>query len=249
MTDELPDESRRARWESRTDIPLTVAALVFLVAYAWPILQPSVREGSTGPVFDVVVAVAWSTFVIDYVARLLLSRRKGRFVARNLPDLGAVVLPMLRPLRLLRLVTLLAILNRHAGGSFRGRVAIYVVGAASMVVFVASLAMLDAERGVSGSNINSFGDALWWAIATVTTVGYGDHYPVTLVGRCVAGGLMLGGIALLGVVTASFASWLIERVAAIEEESRAATRRDVNALGEEIARLRALLESRVVSEE
>ncbi len=76
-------------------------------------------------------------------------------------------------------------------------------------------------------------------MTTVTTVGYGDTYPVTTTGRFVAGGLMLAGIALLGVVTASLASWLVERVADVEEESQAATRRDVEALSNEVAALRA----------
>ena len=115
------------------------------------------------------------------------------------------------------------------------------------MLFVASLAMLDAERNAAGSNITTFGDSLWWALTTVTTVGYGDHYPVTLIGRCVAGALMLAGIALIGVVTASFASWLVERVAAEEEQSRAATRRDVQALAAEVARLSALIENQASS--
>jgi hypothetical protein len=84
--------------------------------------------------------------------------------------------------------------------------------------FVAALAALDAERGDPDANILDFGDALWWAITTMTTVGYGDRYPVTTTGRIVAGGLMVGGIALLGTVTATLASLLIERVA---DESQA----------------------------
>lgn len=71
----------------------------------------------------------------------------------------------------------------------------------------------------------------------MTTVGYGDQFPVTDTGRLVAAGLMLAGIALLGVVTASLASWLIERVAQVEEESQAATRRDVAALTAQVAAL------------
>lgn len=74
--------------------------------------------------------------------------------------------------------------------------------------------MLDAEENEPGANITNFGDALWWALTTITTVGYGDHYPTTLLGRLVAGGLMVGGIAVLGVVTASVASWLMDSVAA-----------------------------------
>jgi Ion channel len=64
-----------------------------------------------------------------------------------------------------------------------------------------------------------FGDAIWWAVTTMTTVGYGDHYPITAGGRLVAFGLMIGGIALLGTVTATLASWLIETVAAEKEQA------------------------------
>ena len=87
--------------------------------------------------------------------------------------------------------------------------------------------MLEAERGAQAASIKSFGDAIWWALTTVTTVGYGDHFPVTARGRLVAAGLMIGGTALLGVVTATFASWSIDRVSEVEEESRAATQRDL----------------------
>jgi voltage-gated potassium channel len=71
---------------------------------------------------------------------------------------------------------------------------------------------------------------------TVTTVGYGDRYPTTGTGRLVAVGLMLAGLALLGVVTASFASWLLDKVLEVEAESQAATRGDVQALAEQWSR-------------
>ena len=186
--------------------------------------------------------VAWALFVADYLVRLALADQRRRFVVRNLFDLLVIALPLLRPLRLLRLVTLLHVLNRHAGSSLRGRAGVYVGGAAALVLFVASLAVLDAERDHPGANITTFGDALWWAATTVTTVGYGDHYPVTLAGRAVAAGLMLSGIALIGVVTATFASWLIERVQEVEEAAQTATRRDVELLAREVAELRSTLE-------
>ncbi len=184
----------------------------------------------------------WLLFALDYIARLALSVDRWQFVRTNLLDLAVIALPLLRPLRLLRLVMLLNVLNRRAGGSLRGRVAVYVAGATSLVLFVSALAVLDAERGAEDANIATFGDALWWAMTTVSTVGYGDRFPVTETGRLVAGGLMLAGIALLGVVTASLASWLIERVQQVEEESQAATRRDVAALTAEVAALRMALD-------
>ena len=243
MADQIPDERRRLRWEAAAEWPLTVAALVFLGAYAWPILDQDLAAPWPGLCW-IATWVAWSAFAIDYLARLALSVRRGAFVRSNLFDLAVVVLPLLRPLRLLRLVTLLNVLNRHAGSSLRGQVIVYVCGATTLIMFVAALALLDAEGDHPDANVDGFGDALWWAFATVTTVGYGDRYPITVEGRVIAGGLMLAGIALLGVVTATFASWIVERVQEAGEETEAATRRDVRALADEVAALRAELASR-----
>ncbi len=73
---------------------------------------------------------------------------------------------------------------------------------------------------------------------TITTVGYGDRYPTTAEGRVVAFGLMLAGIALLGVVTATLASWIIARVREENEAERAATWAQVEALISEVRLLR-----------
>ena len=67
------------------------------------------------------------------------------------------------------------------------------------------------------------GDAVWWSFTTMTTVGYGDHAPTTGLGRMVAVGLMLSGIALLGVVTANIAAWFIERFEKDDVEERRQT--------------------------
>lgn len=177
MVSSVPvDESRRLRWEARAEWPLTAAALVFLIAYAWPILDPDL----SAPWRAVLRALTWTTwalFALDYAARLTLSSRRGAFVRHNVFDLLVVALPLLRPLRLLRLVNVLAALNRHAGSSLRGRVVTYAVGGTVLIVLVGALAGLDAERTSSDANITSFGDAVWWALATITTVGYGDQFP------------------------------------------------------------------------
>lgn len=250
MPEPAQDESRRYRWEDAVDLPLTVAALVFLVAYAWPILDTSLTHAELR-VGRVATLVSWAAFVVDYVVRLVLSRQRTRFVRRHLLDLAVVLVPFLRPLRLLALVRVLTVLDRKAGSSLRGRVAVYVVGATVLVVFVASLAVLDAERRVRGSNIATFHDAVWWAFETVTTVGYGDYYPVSALGRGVAVGLMIAGIALLGVVTASLATWLIDRISEDEEHleevslrAQAATREAVETLTAEVRELREELTRR-----
>ena len=229
--------SRRERWESVMEWPLTATALLFLAAYAWPILQSDLDRGWV-ITCGLVTRVAYVVFVVDYLARLGLSHNRRRFLRTHVPELLVVVLPVLRPLRMLQLVNLLGQLNRYAGSSLRGRVAVYVVGATGLVILTASLAGLQAERGAPGATITSFGDAVWWAVTTVTTVGYGDMYPVTTTGRFVAAGLMLAGIALLGVVTASLATWLIDRVSEADEAAEAATRQDVTRLVGEVELLR-----------
>jgi voltage-gated potassium channel len=229
--------SRVRQWEQRTEWPLTVAAVVFLVAYAAPILSPDLPS-SWHTTCNVAVAVTWVVFALDYLARLGLAERRLRYFWRHLLDLAVVALPVLRPLRLLRVLMLLRALNRSAADSLRGRIAIYVGCATLVLLFCASLTVLDAERADAHANIRSFADALWWSATTITTVGYGDHYPVTAQGRLVAAGLMLGGIALLGVVTASIASWLLERVAETEESAQAATRNDLADLTAEVRELR-----------
>ena len=237
----MSDEPRRRHWERHAEWPLTGLAVLFLAAYALPILRPDISP-ALRQVCEWTTWIAWAAFAVDFIVRLSLSARRGRFVRRNLLDLAVIALPLLRPLRLLRLVTLMSILDRQAGGSMRGRVAVYVAGATSLTIFVAGLAVLDAERRAPGSNIVNFGDALWWAMTTVTTVGYGDHFPVTATGRFIAGGLMLAGIALLGIVTASLASWLLEKVRDVGEQSQAATRRDLELLAAEVRALREMLE-------
>ncbi|CAD6001965.1 potassium channel family protein [Agreia sp. COWG] len=230
-----------ARWQKITEWPLTVSAILFLIAYAWEIIAQLTGPAET--LAEVVIQATWLLFVVDYVVSLVLAENRARWFVRHLFDLLVVVLPLLRPLRLLRLLTFLSVLNRSMGNAVRGKVVVYVIGAASLVVFVAALAALDAERNSPGATITTFGDALWWAVVTITTVGYGDLSPVTIEGRMIAVALMIGGIGLLGVVTATLASWIVERVARKDEDQQAATRLELRTLTEEIAQLRRDLHS------
>ena len=228
------------RWERRSDLPLAVVAGVFLAGYAWPILQPGLGHSAKRGC-EYVVYAAWAIFAADYLVRIWLADHRWRYVTRHVLDLAVVLLPMLRPLRLLRLVALVRVLNRKATSGLHGRVAIYVGCSAALVIFLAALAVLDAERGRPESNIESFPDALWWSATTVTTVGYGDRYPVTRDGRLVAIGLMLAGIALIGTVTAAIASWLVARVQDVERDTETNLTEQLTALRHEVADLKALL--------
>ncbi|WP_072801567.1 potassium channel family protein [Rhodococcoides yunnanense] len=229
------------RWERATEWPLAGAALLFLAIYSWTVLTQPTGIGER--LAEHAVLAIWVLFGVDYLVRLMLAQRRTHWFASHLHELAIVVLPVLRPLRLLRLLTLVSLLQRSIGGALRGRVVAYAVTGTLLLVFVASLAMLDAERSAPTGNIKSFPDALWWAVATVTTVGYGDYAPTTATGRCIAVGLMIAGIALLGVVTATLASWLVHKVAEQDDANQAVTQHQIAELTVQIASLRSELAS------
>ncbi|MDP3969096.1 MAG: potassium channel family protein [Nocardioides sp.] len=205
------------RWERRSEVPLILLALAFLVAYAWPVLDPQLDADVLG-FLRVLTWAVWVAFAADLLVRLVLAENRRRYALHHWYDVALVALPLLRPLRLLRLLALVRMFDRSAASSVAGRVLVYVAGAATLAVGLGALAVLDAEGKASGANITTFGDALWWATATVTTVGYGDHFPVTTEGRFVAVVLMVLGISVVGAVTASVASWILAHAAAERAE-------------------------------
>jgi voltage-gated potassium channel len=209
-----PDtEVRLEAWERRADVPLTVLSVVYLAIYAAEVL--ATRPGEYWwALLDAMLWALWGVYVLDYVVRVSLARRRLRFVVRHPLDLLIVAAPFLRFLRLLRLVAAVATLNRVLRDDFRGRVGSYLIVTVSLLSFVAALAVFEAERDAPDASILTFGDALWWVLTTITTVGYGDLYPTTAQGRLVAAGLMVAGIAILGTVTAAIATWFLEQIGA-----------------------------------
>ncbi|MUL83288.1 potassium channel family protein [Mycobacterium sp. CBMA247] len=229
-------QQRLDKWEARAEWPLASVAAVFLAAYTVEVLvQP---HGLAARALDLVTFLTWAAFTVDYAARLYLAEDRKRWFRTHLVDLAIVVLPLLRPLRLLRLVVLIGVIQKAVGHAIRGKVVLYTISGAILLVYVASLAVLQAERGQSDAHITNFGDAMWWAITTITTVGYGDMYPVTTTGRVIAALLMIGGISLVGSITATIASWIVQTVATDESASAAVTSAHIDELRAEIVSLR-----------
>ncbi|MGW7051305.1 potassium channel family protein [Streptomyces sp. NPDC054887] len=230
-------QTAQIRWEERTHRPLLVLAGAFALAYAVPIVAPDADEA----VHRLCLAtewVVWGAFALDYLVRLTLSPRKWLFVRRHPLDLLAVVLPLLRPLQLLRLVSTLLLVGRRARMAPQIQLTTYVGGAVVGLLMFGSLAVLEVERDSPDGNIKTLGDAVWWSFTTMTTVGYGDHSPTTGLGRMLAVGLMLSGIALLGVVTANIAAWFISRFDRDDVEERRQTAA-IALLTDEVRALRA----------
>ncbi|WP_228446972.1 potassium channel family protein [Streptomyces paludis] len=200
--------ARQRAWERRTELPLLVASLLFLACYTVRVLARA------APVWHGLAlagtVLIWAVFAVDYGVRLVLSGRGLRFVRSHWLDTVVLALPLLRPLRIVNAYVAL----RHRRGrprfSLYGRVMAYAGTASALLSFAASLAVYQQERDSPGATIRTFGDAVWWACSAITTVGYGDVTPVTPLGRLCAVFLMVCGLALLGAVTGSFSSWLIQ---------------------------------------
>lgn len=232
-------ETPLQRWDRRAEWPLAALAVAFLVLYSIEVLVEP--QGRAAHLISWSLDLLYIPFVVDYIARLRLADHRLQWFLRHPLDLAVVTLPFLRPLRFLRLVALARILQRAIGDAVRGRLIAFTVVGGSLLVYAAALAELKAERYAPGAQITTFPDSLWWAMATLTTVGYGDHVPVTHTGRAVAVLLMIGGICLIGVATATVAHWIITEVGKQDVADQAATVAHIDSLREEVRALQKLV--------
>lgn len=203
---------KEAAWEKISTIPLILLSFVFLVGFSILILDDEVFTTGIDKYILTTLAVIWIAFIVDYVARFTLANNKAAFFRRNLIDLLSVAVPFFRPFLLLMYLSRLRYFRGRKGSSVRARLVAYAASFAIMYIYVLSLAVYATERQAPGASITSYGDALWWAMETISTVGYGDLIPVTIPGRIYASMLMLGGMVIVGLTTATVVSFLGERV-------------------------------------
>lgn len=171
------------------------------------------------PVFEALELVSWGiygVFLLDLFARMLVWLPRFRelsgwveFVKVNWLALVAAAVPAFRSFRVLRVLIVLRGVSPYVQTRM-GKVAVMVGVALPLIIYTASLSVLEAERANPSPHIQSFGDALWWSMVTVTTVGYGDLFPVTVEGRFVGTFLIFTGIGLFSTVTALIASWVMK---------------------------------------
>jgi voltage-gated potassium channel len=213
-----PLERARAfdRFSAAVDRPMTILALVMVPL----IVVPLAFELSPAAEAAVLIAdyLIWSLFTLEYAVKLYLAPRRWAFVRGNLPDLVIVLVPLLgalpvfQSLRLLRLARLIAFVVEalhESRTTLRYQGIGYLLLVVLGVVFVGAAFVLEVERSLPDANITSYADALWWAMTTVSTVGYGDRFPVSPIGRGIASVLMVTGIALFGAITASIAAYFV----------------------------------------
>jgi voltage-gated potassium channel len=188
---------------------LTLLALVFLFAFSYPAFESDI-SANTQSNLDLLQWIIWGAFAFDLLMGLVNASNRKQFLFKHPLDIAAVILPFLRPLRLLRVISFggLALQKVAIGRQFAITVKVFI--ASIFIAYISAVQITISERTIEGSNIKNFGDGLWWAITTVTTVGYGDRYPTTMEGKILAVGLMIVGISLMGVITASVAAWFVK---------------------------------------
>ena len=188
---------------------LTVLALAFLFAFSYPAFVDPVPS-STQTLLNIVQWVSWIVFAADLIYGLSNAKNKKQYLKRHPLEVAAVVLPFLRPLRLMRVISFGGLAIQKVAIGRQLGITIKVLLTSIFVAYISAVQITITERGAEGSNIKNFGDGLWWAVTTVTTVGYGDRYPTTTQGRFLAAATMIMGISLMGVITASVAAWFIK---------------------------------------
>ena len=219
------------RIEHLTELPLLLMSFAIIPLLVGPRFWnlSDARE----ELFFALEIFIWALFAADLILKVIVAPHRLKYLRRHWLEVIVVVVPWFRPLRILRVFMF----------GFRGvmgvrrmvHVDFLLVYALGLVIIVATV--VTSVETTAGSQINSFEDALWWSIVTVTTVGYGDMTPVTATGRAMAMVLMLVGIGLFGGLTANLAS-LLQKAEETTEATVLELATEIRSLREEISLLR-----------
>ena len=229
-------EKNLAAWEERSSTPMFVASVLYLLAFAAPIMSTRIQEPYDG-YLNILQLILWGLFAADYCIRLYLAPRRLYFITHNLMNLAIVLLPAWR------IVSFLAMIHLTTNRQYKrlSELAVKLFGYTAIFIIMFALSIYSVESSEPGAMIRDLPTAYWWMFTTLATVGYGDVYPVTGIGRVIAVIVMLYGGGLVAVATGALASWIIEKIGGVEEQEHPATKADVDDLRQEISELRALL--------
>ena len=224
------EKSLVKRIEAYTTAPALVLSFTILCTLIVPLmvdLPPRAEK-----LFDRIGWIAWALFSLEYGVRLYFARDRRAFVRENLTDLAVILValptPLVKPneaafsiLRSLRVLVMAFEIGKDISHLCKTRNVPYAIAIVVLAVVTCGVLGYHFEVKAKGANITDLGDGVWWALTTITTVGYGDKYPVTFPGRMVAIALMVVGIAFTGIISAALVSIFLRRTEAeLEEEER-----------------------------
>ena len=188
---------------------LSILAILYLIGFSYPAFVTSVTE-QTQSNLDLIQWVSWGCFAADLLINFTISKDKKGFLKKNPLLVMSVLLPFLRPLRLLRLFSFGTLMLDRVNMAKSAAISLRVLVTAFFLTYLGGIEVTVAERSEVSGSIKTAGDGLWWALTTVTNTSYGDFYPITVEGRMIAMGLMFTGICVLAFASATIAAWFVK---------------------------------------
>lgn len=254
---ELEQNELLVELESYLELPMVVLSFIMLFLFLVEIttdLPPDTRR-----IIALIQWFIWVAFIIEFIVELAVARDKWEFIKHNWLMTLAVLLPVLRVFRVLKAaraarslmaVRVVTVSNRtisQLGILFERRKLQYLMAVAVAVTVLSGAGIYFLERRVPGANITTFGDAMWWAAGTVSTVGT-ELFPLTAEGRVIAVMVMVFGVSIFSYLAASLASLFVNMDKSDQDEQAATSKeveqgnvdnlqRQVQALEEKIAAL------------
>lgn len=219
---------RLANWRKRVDTPLTVLALGSLPILLLDFVSDRLSENDR-LLITVINVFIFVVFLIDYLTEVTIVQGRKSFIFHEWTSLlivvsqGLALLPALGAVGALRLVRglkplifLVRIVSIGSAGAYelrrtlKSRPTSTALGIAGLVWISSAVGFTLVEDVGTGRRVESFGEALWWSATTISTVGYGDIYPVTVIGRIIAILTIIVGVSTFGIITATIARFLIK---------------------------------------
>lgn len=211
-----------------SDTFLLVLALIDLFILAVSFFDRTTESNLIFYVWQIFVTVM---FAIDFAVKYVTSESKKGYLKENWWQVIVIFFPFLRAIRIFLRIFVLSYRIRDNIKTLLVERGIAILFAFMVLVaFIFSIVILVIEKSSPQANITTIERAIWWAFSTISTVGYGDQYPVTMLGKFVAIILMFVGIALVAIFTAQFAAMIIESDKQINKEEQ----RDVKAIKKEL---------------
>ncbi len=245
------DSSRERLKRIEHALRFPMAALGVAWAVCGIVVVTTHSTGSTSEAFVVALFVIWSVVVLECLVRYIVVPDRRRYFACRRIEPVLVVIPFFQVSRVIGVEQATVLWGEgfaRFGAILRHRGLFRVLLTATGLLFLGAWVDLLFEDHAAGSNIHSYADSLWWAVVTVTTVGYGDRFPVTAGGRAVAVILMLVGIGLIGTLTATVASFFVQEHTDANKAQLQAAHEDLGArlsdLDTRLARIEAALVGR-----
>lgn len=187
-------------------LPLAFASILYMVAYTLEVLFA--KDPVIFAIADGISAALWVIFAGDVLMRFFNRTNLPDFFKTSWIELVALILPMFRFLRILRLLIPIKALGNVASSRMKA-MSLYTAILVPIIIFLGAVAIVDAEDGSPESELTNFKSAIWWSFTTLTGNGDPEAQPVTDNGKIVTTILISAGIVLVSVGAGVFASWIL----------------------------------------